>query len=109
MLAARLYRNAKATEEWSADGTDLVLSVPTKRPAYLVPPLSWLIRPPSHRKLHIDRTAADLWQWCDGKKNVEEIIDLFAEKHNLTFHESRVSVTSYLKELLKRGALAVAV
>jgi len=109
MLSSRLYRNLKVTAEWTENGTQLALSVPTKRPDYLVPPISWVVRPPKARKVYIDRTAADLWEWCDGKKNVEQVIELFAQKHNLTFHESRVSVTAYLKELLKRGALAVAI
>lgn len=109
MLSSHLYQNLKVTAEWTENGEHLRLSIPTKRPSYLVPPLSWVVRPPKARTIIIDRFAADLWVWCDGKKNVEQVIELFAQKHNLTFHESRVSVTAYLKELLKRGALAVAI
>ena len=109
MLTAVLYRNLKVTAEWNTGHTQLTIKVPTKRPGYLVPPISWVVRPPAFRSLILDPVAADLWEWCDGQRNVEQVIELFARKHNLTFHESRVSVTSYLKELVKRGVFAVAI
>ena len=108
MLVAVLYPNLKVTEEWSDRRTHLTLKIPTKRPGYLVPPITWVVRPPAFKSIVLDPVAADLWEWCDGKRNVEQVIELFARKHNLTFHESRVSVTTYLKELVKRGVLAVA-
>jgi hypothetical protein len=107
MLTATLYRNIKAETSWNTGGTVFSVGIPTKRPAYLVPPVSWLVRPPKQRVLQLDPVAADLWFWCDGQNRVEDVIDLFARKHALTFHEARVSVTGYLKELVKRGALAV--
>jgi hypothetical protein len=109
MLATILYRNLKVTAEWSDQHTHLTLKVPTKRPGYLIPPISWVVRPPAYKSLVLDPVAADLWEWCDGEKNVEQVIELFARKHNLTFHESRVSVTTYLKQLIKRGVWAVAI
>jgi len=109
MLKSTLYRNLKVTADWNDEQTQLILKIPTKRPGYLVPPISWVVRPPAHRCIYLDQTGADLWEWCDGKRHVEDVIELFARKHNLTFHESRVSVTTYLKELVKRGALAVAI
>lgn len=109
MLAAVLQPNLKVTAVWNTERTQLTLNVPTKRPDYLVPPISWVVRPPAFRSFVLDPVAAELWTWCDGRRCVEEVIELFARKHNLTFHESRVSVTSYLKELVKRGVFAVAV
>jgi hypothetical protein len=44
---------------------------------------------------------------CDGKATVESIIDEFAARHRLSFHESRVAVTGYLKTLIRRGVLAI--
>ncbi len=109
MLTAVLHPNLKVTAEWDAGRTQLTLSVPTKKPGYVVPPISWVVRPPSHRSFILDPVAGDLWEWCDGQRSVEEVIELFARKHNLTFHESRVSVTNYLKELVKRGVFAVTI
>jgi len=109
MLSSTLIRNLKVTAEWNDHHTQLILKVPTKRPSYLVPPISWVVRPPAFRSIYLDSIGADLWEWCDGKRDVEQVIELFARKHNLTFHEGRVSVTTYLKDLVKRGILAVAI
>jgi len=109
MLASTLYRNLKVVEERQPDGRTRHLKIPVRRPDYLVPPISWVVRPPDHRTLVLDPVGTDLWDWCDGRRTVEEVIELFARKHNLTFHEGRVSATAYLKELVKRGALAVAI
>lgn len=109
MLNTVLHRNLKVTAEWNDHRTHLTLKIPTKRPGYLVPPISWVVHPPEFKSIILDPVAADLWEWCDGQRNVEQVIELFARKHNLTFHESRVSVTTYLKELVKRGVWAVAV
>ena len=109
MLLSKLHRNLKIQAEWNVTRTQLILKIPTKRPGYLIPPISWVVRPPAFRSIYLDSIGADLWEWCDGKRDVEQVIELFAKKHNLTFHESRVSVTTYLKDLVKRGALAVAI
>jgi len=109
MLATVLHRNLKVQEEWTPDRSRLTLKIPTKRPGYLVPPLSWIVRPPAFRSFLLDRTGAQVWEWCNGNATVEEVVVKFARQHNLTFHESRVSVTTYLKELVRRGALAIAI
>ena len=57
----------------------------------------------------LDRLGAEVWRLCDGKRTVEEVVDLFGERHALTFHESRVAVTLYLKALLQRGVLAIVI
>ena len=109
MLDTRLYHNLKVETEWNNARTQLTIRIPTKRPGWLVPPLSWIVRPPAKRGLVLDTIGADLWEWCDGQRTVEQVIEKFSAKHNLTFHEGRVSATNYLKELVRRGALAIAV
>lgn len=89
-----------------ADGA-ISLTVPTRRPAFLFPPISWVIRPPKERLTILDRTGAMIWKMCDGRRTVEEIVERFAISHHLSFHESRVSVTGYMKSLLQRGIVAV--
>ncbi|MGA1529631.1 MAG: PqqD family protein [Kiritimatiellia bacterium] len=109
MMENTLYQNLKVQAEWNPTRTTLTLKIPTKRPDWLVPPISWVVRPPAYRSLVLDPVGADLWTWCDGSRTVEKVVEMFADKHSLTFHEARVSATSYLKELVRRGALAVAI
>ena len=109
MLRAKLIQNAAATIEKRGEDGGLAISVPNKKPSYLVPPLTWIIRPNEKKVLHLDTVGAFIWDMCDGNVPVETVIEKFAQKHRLTFHESRVSVTTYAKSLLQRGALAVAI
>ena len=109
MLVTTLHRNLKVEAVWNSEHNRLTLRIPTRRPDWLVPPISWIVRPPAFRAIVLDPVGADFWTWCDGKTTVEQVVEKFAAKHNLTFHEARVSATNYLKELVRRGALAVTV
>jgi len=106
MLAARPVRNAAATATERDDAASI--AVRTRRPGWLVPPLSWIVPHRPTRTCHLDRLGTEVWHQCDGERTVEAIVDAFAEQHRLTFHEARVAVTSYLRSLVQRGALAVA-
>ncbi|HOW97426.1 MAG TPA: PqqD family protein [Kiritimatiellia bacterium] len=108
MLRARMIHNAAVRSQPAAQHGELRIEVPTRRPGWLVPPLSWVVRPPAFRTLTLDALGVEVWTLCDGQRTVEAVIDSFAEKNRLTFHEARVSVTAYLKSLLQQGALAVA-
>ena len=108
LKAVMLQNQAARITESNPDGS-LSLAVPTRRPDYLFPPLSWVIRPPKERITILDPIGAALWRACDGRQTVEDLVVKFAMEHRLSFHESRVSVTGYITSLLQRGALAVAV
>ena len=107
MLAAVPVRNA-AAEVTETDAGEVSLAVAMKRPRWLVPPLSWAVRWHRKRTVKLDRLGSQLWALCDGERNVESVIDEFARNHRLSFHEARAAVTGYLKELVQRGVLAIA-
>ncbi|HMP71756.1 MAG TPA: PqqD family protein [Kiritimatiellia bacterium] len=109
LLSAVLLRNQAAEVLDEAPDGSVMLAVPTRKPGFLIPPFSWIIRPPRERLTHLDPIGASLWRACDGRATVESLVEKFAIQHSLTFHESRVSVTSYVTSLLRRGVLAVAV
>ncbi len=106
MLAAVPERNRAAETKWLDDNA-LQLTVHKRKPAFLLPPLSWVFRPRLHRSYILDRLGASVLKMCDGRQSVEAIIDRFAQNHNLTFHEARVAVTGYLQGLVKRGAVVM--
>ncbi len=109
MLKAVLLPNQAARFTGEDPDGSLTLAVPTRKPVFLIPPFSWIIRPPKERLTVLDPIGADIWKSCNGRRSMEDIVVKFAIRHQLSFHESRVSVTSYVKSLLQRGALAVAV
>ena len=108
MLEATPVRNAAA--ELAQEGPEgLSVSVKVKRPGYLVPPISWVIRRSPTRTVKLDRLGANVWSLCNGARTVEAVIDEFARVHRLSFHEARAAVTWYLSQLIQRGVLAIAV
>jgi hypothetical protein len=89
------------------EGDTVRLSVALRRPRWLVPPISWIIKPRGDRAFRLDELGTEVWRLCDGERTVEQITEIFAERHRLTFHEGRVSVTAYVKELMQRGLIVV--
>jgi hypothetical protein len=88
-------------------GDEVRVSVALRRARWLVPPITWIIKPASEKTVRLDALGAEVWRLCDGRRTVEKIADEFARSHRLTFHEARVSVTSYISELMQRGALVM--
>lgn len=85
----------------------VTITVKKKRPDFLIAPLSWIVPFNAERRVTLDALGAEVWGRCDGKRSVEAIVDDFATTYRLTFHESRVAVTGYLKKLIERGVLAI--
>ncbi|MDA1044673.1 MAG: PqqD family protein [Verrucomicrobia bacterium] len=108
MLDASPLRNEAARVEEPGDGT-VVVHVPRKANHDLRPPLSWIVPVGPERRIVLDGVGHQVWALCGQSRTVEEIIDIFAARHLLTFHEARVSVTDYLKQLIRRGVLAIKV
>lgn len=84
------------------------VSVPLRRPGFLVPPISWFIKPRERKTLQLDPLGSEVFSLIGACRTVGEIVDRFAEKHRLTFHESRVSVTQYISHLVDNGIAVVA-
>jgi hypothetical protein len=57
----------------------------------------------------LDALGRGVFDLCDAHRTVEDIVDAFAAAHHLTFHEARISVTQYLRELIRRGVCAIEV
>lgn len=59
------------------------------------------------RKLQLDTLGTSVWRMIDGVRNVDDIIRLFQDDHKLNRREAEISVSSFLKELGKRGLIAM--
>lgn len=61
---------------------------------------------PDHKitkKLQLDQMGSDVWRMIDGHKDVKSIIRMISEKSGLTLQEAEISVTTFLRELGRRG------
>ncbi len=61
------------------------------------------------RKFELDSFGVEVYDACDGKTSVSDIIKKFAQAHNLSIAEAEMSVTQFLEMLMKRGLVAVSV
>jgi len=107
MLQVIPVKNESARFE-QVDSSGIKVTVQKKKPKYLIPPLSWIIKMKLEKTIQLDEIGAFLLNLCDGKNTIENIIDSFAEQYQLSFHEARVSITDYIKSLMERGILAIA-
>jgi hypothetical protein len=106
MLVAIPLQNHAARVHRETNGT-VVLSVPLRHPWWQFPPITWVIKLSTERICRLDETGTLLWDLCDGTRTVETIIEAFSVRYALTFHEARLSVTGYLKQLVQRSALVI--
>jgi hypothetical protein len=107
LLRARPLANAAAAVEPRPDG-GVVIRVPRAPSPLRRAPWRWFVGVGAERRVVLDRVGAGVWGLCDGRRTVGEIVDVFAARHRLGFHESRTAVTPYLRELIRRGVLAIA-
>ncbi len=105
-LLVHPFHRKDITEELTEQGS-LMVSALFTAPKWYKPPVSWFVNLNLNKKYELSGLSLQLWEWCDGNKTMEDIIDLFAVKYQYTFHESRVSVISYLKKLAEKGILQI--
>ena len=108
LLASRPTPNTAARLEEQPNGGVWIV-IRRIRPKSLRPPLSWIVPFSEERRVRLDAPGTRVWRLCDGTRTVEQITDAIAAHYSLTFHEARVAVDSYLRTLVKRGILVLAV
>lgn len=57
------------------------------------------------RKIQLDTLGCLVWTMVDGRKNVALIIEEFSNSSGLSVQEAEISVTTFLRELGRRGLI----
>lgn len=104
-LRARPVTNRAVREE--SHGEALVLFVPLRRRWWMAGPVSWWLPLRREKAVALDRLGREVWEACDAQRNVEQIIDAFAARHGLGFHEARLTVMQFLRMLAQRRLLVL--
>ncbi len=107
-LACTPIRNPEVSEESNADGT--LLRYPVEVKPWFQSIFKRLSSRDSNiiiRRLQLDPLGSSVWQMVDNKKTVAEIAEAFRKTHQLGTREAELSVTSFLKDLGKRGLIAM--
>ena len=59
------------------------------------------------KKLQLDTLGSSVWDLLDGKRSVRQLIQIFAETHQLQPREAEVAVTQFIRELGRRGLIGL--
>ncbi len=59
------------------------------------------------RKLELDALGSQVWEMIDGSRTTAELIEDFAGRHNISGQEAEQSITLFLRELGRRGLIAL--
>lgn len=62
---------------------------------------------PRRKKLELDAMGTTAWRLIDGRRSVGEMAKEFAATYELQLREAELSVSAFLKELGKRGLIAM--
>ena len=106
-LSALPVRNPRlATKRGEHD--ELMIVVP-RRSDWMGRALSVIFVVPKERLIALDEVGADIWELCDGNHTVAQLVEAVGKKHKLNRKEAEVSLTTYLRQLGKRGLIVFAV
>jgi len=97
MLAARPTRNDSLRWEEGDEGE--VRVIVERQETWKVKLLSKVFYIPKERKITLDEVGTEVWQMCNGRNSVGQMIDLLSEKYQLNRKEAEVSLLQYLKTL----------
>ena len=57
----------------------------------------------------LDPLGREIYDLCDGKRSVRQIIRLFAESHGISTAEAELAVTRFMRLLISKGIIGMAV
>lgn len=71
----------------------------------------WIFRVPEHatKTFELDSMGVTVWQLCDGKTSVLQIIRKLAKDNGLSHREVEVSTVQFLQTLVRKGLLGMTV
>ena len=107
-LSSIPIRNERVTTTAGDDGQTLIVEVKLQYPP-LVRLLGKLLKMQDRKRFQLDAVGREVYESIDGRKSFEELIDAFAERHKLTFYESRALLMQYMEMLMKRGLVVVGI
>ena len=100
MLSSRPARNEALEWEKTEDG-EVQVSV-TRQETWRVRLLSKVFYIPKKRKITLDEVGSEVWQMCNGRTTVAQMIEELSGKYQLNRKEAEVSLLAYLKTLAQK-------
>jgi hypothetical protein len=107
-LACIPFRNPEVEEQNKDEGILLIYYISIK-PLFhsLVKKFTSTDGSKVKKKLQLDPLGTSVWKIIDGKRSVQEIAGAFQQEHQLDQREAEAAITAFLKDLGKRGLIAL--
>jgi len=106
-LASVPVRNQAIETEETEDG-EVRLIIPLRQ-TWWARVLARVFYVPKTRRIALDEVGSFVWGLCDGKHNIRQIIQALCQRYRLHRKEAEVSVVAYLRQLARKGIIAIAV
>ena len=100
MLNSRPARNEALGWEKTDEGEVQIRVV--RQDSWKVRLLSKIFYIPKERKITLDEVGAQVWQMCNGRNTVAQMIEELSGKYQLNRKEAEVSLLAYLKTLAQK-------
>jgi hypothetical protein len=70
---------------------------------------AWIFRIPegSTKTFELDPLGLFVWESCDGKTSVQQIIRKLSRQYNLNLREAEVATVKFFQMLMKKGLIAM--
>ena len=108
MLALRPVRTASVAWEPKADpdAPGVQITVPRGEDK-MGQVLSRLFQIPATKTIELDEFGAAVWEKCDGKHSVEQLVTFTATAYKLNRRQAEVSVVSFMRMLAQRRLIGL--
>jgi hypothetical protein len=100
MLSSRPTRNEALAWELNDSGEARITIV--RQDSWRVRLLSKLFYIPKKRTITLDQVGTEVWNMCNGRTTVGQMIGTLSERYRLNRKEAEVSLLSYLKTLAQK-------
>lgn len=106
-LSARPLRNPGL--EWhDNDDGDVVIILPRRKDT-LGKILNWMFQVPEKKPVTLDEVGSFVWRHCDGNHTFGQMLNLMAEKYQVSKREVEMSLGQFMQTLGKRGMVTALV
>lgn len=106
MLALRPLRNVSVAWEPKPEAAGVQLTVP-RRDDKLGQLLGRVFQVPSTKTIELDEFGSAVWEKCDGKHSVEQLVVFTASAYKLNRRQAEVSVVSFMRILAQRRLIGL--
>jgi hypothetical protein len=107
VLASKPLRNPNL--EWTKNEEGEIVITIRRRSDWKAKALGLLFPVPQQRTIVLDEPGTFVWTLCDGETDIHTMMRKLAQQYQLNIKEAELSLTTYLRNMGKRGLVGFAI